>query len=106
MVSADRLVVTVLLLASARPRVRARSQSIMRRTTGPEGRMTYSIVARDPETGELGVAVQSHWPFVGSGVGWAQSGVGAVATQSLIEISYGPLGLELMRDGKSPAEAL
>lgn len=67
---------------------------------------TFSIVARDPETGELGVAVQSHWFSVGSVVAWAEAGVGAVATQSLVEVSYGPLGLALMRAGKSAEEAL
>jgi uncharacterized Ntn-hydrolase superfamily protein len=67
---------------------------------------TYSIVARDAETGELGVAVQSHWFSVGTAVTWAEAGVGAVATQSLVEISYGPLGLELMRAGKSAQQAL
>jgi uncharacterized Ntn-hydrolase superfamily protein len=67
---------------------------------------TYSIVARDPETGELGVAVQSHWFSVGSVVPWVEAGVGAVATQSLTEISYGPLGLELMRSGKTAKQAL
>jgi uncharacterized Ntn-hydrolase superfamily protein len=67
---------------------------------------TYSIVARDPATGDLGVAVQSHWFSVGSAVPWAESGVGAVATQSFVEVSYGPLGLELMRAGKSAPEAL
>jgi uncharacterized Ntn-hydrolase superfamily protein len=67
---------------------------------------TYSIVARDPDTGELGVAVQSHWFSVGSGVPWAEAGVGAVATQSFIDPSYGKLGLDLMRAGKSAPEAL
>src|ERR671918_1837693 len=67
---------------------------------------TYSIVARDPATGELGVAVQSHWFSVGSVVTWAEAGVGAVATQSFAEPSYGPLGLELMRAGKSAPDAL
>ncbi|MGQ9617844.1 MAG: DUF1028 domain-containing protein [Candidatus Aminicenantia bacterium] len=67
---------------------------------------TYSIVAYDPETGELGVAVQSHWFSVGSIVPWVEAGVGAVATQSFVEVSYGPLGLELMRSGKSAEEAL
>ena len=67
---------------------------------------TYSIVARDSVTGELGVAVQSHWFSVGSVVTWAAAGVGAVATQSLVEVSYGPLGLELMRAGKSARQAL
>lgn len=68
--------------------------------------MTYSIVARDPDTGRLGVAVQSHWFSVGSVVSWAEAGVGAVATQSFAERSYGPLGLELMRRGRSAPEAL
>jgi uncharacterized Ntn-hydrolase superfamily protein len=67
---------------------------------------TYSIVALDKATGELGVAVQSHWFSVGSLVPWAESGVGAVATQSFVEVSYGPLALELMRAGKTPQEAL
>ncbi len=66
---------------------------------------TYSIVARDAETGELGVAVQSHWFSVGSSVSWAEPGVGAVATQSFIDPNYGPLGLQLMRAGKTAAEA-
>jgi uncharacterized Ntn-hydrolase superfamily protein len=68
--------------------------------------MTYSLVARDPETGDLGVAVQSHFFSVGSVVSWAEPGVGAVATQSFAEIGYGPRGLELMRDGRSAAGAL
>jgi len=68
--------------------------------------MTYSIVARDPDSGELGVAVQTRWPNVGSIVPWAEPGVGAVATQSFAEESYGPLGLTRMRDGMAPADAL
>lgn len=68
--------------------------------------MTYSIVARDPATGQLGVAVQSKYFSVGSVVSWAEPGVGAVATQSMAEISYGPRGLELMRGGRTAAEAL
>ncbi len=67
---------------------------------------TYSIVARDSVTGDLGVAVQSHWFSVGSVVTWAEAGVGAVATQSFVEVSYGPLGLELMRAGKTAQQAL
>ena len=67
---------------------------------------TYSIVARDPETGEMGVAVQSHYFSVGSVVPWAEAGVGAVATQSFVEVSYGPLGLELMKAGKTAPQAL
>jgi uncharacterized Ntn-hydrolase superfamily protein len=68
--------------------------------------MTYSIVARDPETGDLGVAVQSHWFAAGQLVPWARSGVGAVATQAAVELSYGPRGLDNMSDGASAAEAL
>ncbi len=67
---------------------------------------TYSIVARDAATGQIGVAVQSHWFSVGSDVAWAEPGVGAVATQSFIKVSYGPLGLELMRAGKTAGQAL
>jgi uncharacterized Ntn-hydrolase superfamily protein len=67
---------------------------------------TYSIVARDPATGEMGVAVQSHAFSVGSGVTWAEAGVGAVATQSFIDQSYGPLGLAIMRAGRSAPDAL
>ena len=67
---------------------------------------TYSIVAHDSITGEIGVAVQSHWFSVGSVVSWAEAGVGAVATQSFVETSYGPLGLDLMRGGKTAPEAL
>src|SRR3954467_12037219 len=67
---------------------------------------TYSIVAYDAETGQLGVAVQSHFFSVGSVVTWAEAGVGAVATQSMVERSYGPRGLGLMRDGESGPAAL
>lgn len=67
---------------------------------------TYSIVARDSVTGEMGVAVQSHWFSVGPLVAWAEAGVGAVATQSFVDPRYGPLGLELMRLGRSAPEAL
>jgi len=67
---------------------------------------TYSIVARDAATGQLGVAVQSHWFSVGALVPWAEAGVGAVATQSFVEPSYGPLGLELMRTGRDAGQAL
>jgi uncharacterized Ntn-hydrolase superfamily protein len=67
---------------------------------------TYSIVARDANSGELGVAVQSHWFSVGSIVIWAEPGVGAVATQSFVDPDYGPLGLQLMRAGKDASQAL
>jgi uncharacterized Ntn-hydrolase superfamily protein len=68
--------------------------------------ITYSIVARDPNTGELGVAVQSHWFSVGPLVPWCRPGVGAVATQASLEVSYGPRGLALLAGGADPSEAL
>lgn len=68
--------------------------------------MTYSIVARDPATGELGVAVQSAYFTVGPVVPWAEAGVGAVATQSVVNIAFGPLGLDLMRAGVAPELAI
>ncbi|MHA1472720.1 MAG: DUF1028 domain-containing protein [Promethearchaeota archaeon] len=67
---------------------------------------TYSIVARDASTGEMGVGVQSHYFSVGSIVSWGESGVGVVATQSLVNASFGLRGLELLKQGKSPQEAL
>src|SRR5581483_1644901 len=67
--------------------------------------MTYSIVGRDAETGELGVAVQSRAFGVG-GCAWARPGVGAVATQSFVEYGYGPRGLDLLAGGAAPSEAL
>jgi len=67
---------------------------------------TYSIVARDAATGDLGVAVQSHWFSVGASVPWAEPGVGVVATQSFTDPSYGALGLALMKAGKPAPEAL
>ncbi len=67
---------------------------------------TYSIVALDKSTGQLGAAVQSHWFSVGSSVPWVESGVGAIATQSFIDKSYGALGIEIMRTGKSAPETL
>jgi uncharacterized Ntn-hydrolase superfamily protein len=68
--------------------------------------MTYSIVARDPATGALGVAVQSHWFSVGPLVPWAQPDVGAVATQANVEVAYGPRALALMSGGADAATAL
>lgn len=68
--------------------------------------MTYSIVARDKDTGEFGVAVQSHYFQVGPVVPWARSGIGAVATQSQVNVSFGPLGLDLMQAGHTAEQAL
>ncbi len=67
---------------------------------------TYSIVAYDPDREEIGVAVQSHWFSVGSLVAWGEGGVGVIATQSFVNPSFGPRGLELLRKGKTPQEAV
>jgi uncharacterized Ntn-hydrolase superfamily protein len=69
-------------------------------------RGTYSIVARDALTGELGVAVQSHWFGVGGVVAWARPGVGAVATQSVAEVAHGPNALDHLREGLDAQSAL
>jgi uncharacterized Ntn-hydrolase superfamily protein len=69
-------------------------------------RGTYSIVARDPSTGELGVAVQSHWFAVGSVVAWARPGVGAAATQSVAEVAHGPNALDRMQAGLDASSAI
>jgi len=67
---------------------------------------TFSIVARDEQTGEMGVGVQSHWFSVGTSVSWAEAGAGAVATQSFVNKSFGPRGLELLRNGLTAQQAL
>lgn len=67
---------------------------------------TYSIVARDTVTGEMGVAVQSHWFSVGSIVGWGEAGVGVVATQSFVNPAFGPNGLKYLKEGMSAQEVL
>ena len=85
----------------------SRAQESQRQTTAPLRPVhTFSIVARDPVTGEIGVAVQSHWFSVGPIVPWAEAGVGAVATQSFVDPAYGKLGLDLMRAGRSAPDAL
>ncbi len=67
---------------------------------------TYSIVARDPDTGDMGVAVQSHWFSVGALVSWAEAGVGAIATQSFVNVSFGPQGLARLRAGQTAPQVL
>jgi uncharacterized Ntn-hydrolase superfamily protein len=68
--------------------------------------MTYSIVARDPISGAFGVAVQSHFFGVGPVVPWLEPGIGAIATQATVNVSFGPSGLDLLREGRSAAEAV
>lgn len=79
-------------------------RDLMPRTQRPVH--TYSIIARDPVTGAFGAAVQSHWFAVGTICLWAEAGIGAVATQALVDPGYGKLGLELMRAEKSAPDAL
>src|SRR5690349_8486082 len=67
---------------------------------------TFSILGFDPDTGELGGAVQSRVFSVGNGVLWAEAGVGAVATQAYVDVSYGPQALELLRKGVKPADVI
>ena len=67
---------------------------------------TFSIIARDEKTGEMAVGVQSHWFSVGTSVPWAEAGVGAVATQSFVDKSYGPKALNLLKSGFTAQEAL
>ncbi len=67
---------------------------------------TYSIVAMDTLTGEMGVAVQSHWYSVGTIVSWGEAGVGVVATQSFVNPSFGPKGLELLKEGLTAEQVL
>jgi uncharacterized Ntn-hydrolase superfamily protein len=103
-----RLIFTILLTLTILPVSYSQQNKPTREKANTPRRPvhTFSIVARDPNTGELGVAVQSHWFSVGPIVPWAEAGVGAVATQSFVDPSYGKLGLELMRTGKSAPEAL
>jgi len=101
-----RLLFVLMLTLTLAPAVRSQQGREKQFTTPPRPVHTFSIVARDPATGELGVAVQSHWFSVGPIVPWAEAGVGAVATQSFVDPSYGKLGLDLMRSGKSAPDAL
>jgi uncharacterized Ntn-hydrolase superfamily protein len=98
-----RILLSLIVMFAVRP-VLAQAPDTARRPKRPVH--TYSIVARDAKTGELGVAVQSHWFAIGPLVPWAEAGVGAVATQSFVDASYGKLGLDLLRAGRSGPETL
>src|SRR6185436_20139002 len=80
------------------------SQSVFERSSPLVS--TYSIVARDSITGEIGVAVQSHWFNVGAIVGWGEAGVGVIATQSFVNASFGIKGLDLLKQGKTPQQVV
>ena len=72
----------------------------------PDGTGTFSILGYDPDTGELGAAVQSRVFSVGNGVLWAEAGVGVAATQAIVDVSYGPQALALLREGKKPEDII
>jgi len=95
-VARSAFVVVALVLACS-------SGSFAARGVEQEPPGTFSILGFDPETGEIGAAVQSKVFSVGNGVLWAEAGVGAVATQAIVDVSYGPQGLALLRLGYSPA---
>jgi uncharacterized Ntn-hydrolase superfamily protein len=102
-VSAILLVITLMSISNVR------AQEDLRPTEAQAERSpvaTFSIVGFDPATGEVGVAVQSRVFSVGNGVIWGEAGVGVVATQAWVDVSYGPQALELMRQGLSPAEVV
>jgi uncharacterized Ntn-hydrolase superfamily protein len=101
-----RLLLALLVALSFTPSIYSQQNSARPPVSPLRPVHTFSIVARDPNTGEIGVAVQSHWFSVGPIVPWAEAGVGAVATQSFVDPSYGKLGLDLMRIGKSAPDAL
>ncbi|HEV2708190.1 MAG TPA: DUF1028 domain-containing protein [Pyrinomonadaceae bacterium] len=108
-----KMLIAMLMLTAVLLATWAASRVEAQRERQPESKVlplrpvhTYSIVARDAATGELGVAVQSHWFSVGALVPWAEAGVGAVATQSFVDPAYGKLGLDLMRAGRSAPDAL
>src|SRR5499433_1078972 len=67
---------------------------------------TFSILGYDPETNEIGAAVQSRVFAVGNGVLWAEAGVGAVATQAIVDVSYGPQGIDLLKKGMRPGDII
>jgi uncharacterized Ntn-hydrolase superfamily protein len=95
----------VLLVAFAVPFAPS-APSALESPQEPMGTGTFSILGFDPETGEIGAAVQSRVFSVGNGVLWAEAGVGAVATQAVVDVSYGPQGLELLRKGLAPKDII
>jgi uncharacterized Ntn-hydrolase superfamily protein len=99
-----RIVRAALLAALASAPIAAQTRPVVRvdTTDRPWPTGTFSILAYDPETGEIGAAVQSRVFSVGNGVLWAEAGVGAAATQAVVDVSYGPQALELLRKGMDP----
>jgi len=106
MISRNRLMVAAGVVLAAAAVLGARSPAAQRAVTPDDGVATFSILGFDPETGELGGAVQSRVFSVGNGVLWAEAGVGAAATQAIVDVSYGPQALELLRKGLKPADVV
>lgn len=96
-----RFTLSLVLLAACAP-----SREVLPAPLEADPVATFSILGYDPETGEIGAAVQSRVFSVGNGVLWAEADVGAVATQAYIDVSYGPKGLALLHAGKAPAEVV
>ncbi len=102
--SQRRLVLMAGAVLVATAAAAARPTTLQRPVTPEDGVATFSILGFDPETGELGGAVQSRVFSVGNGVLWAEAGVGAAATQAIVDVSYGPQALDLLRQGLKPAD--
>ena len=99
-----RVLIVALFVAFVLPLVPAAQERVANGPYDPPG--TFSILGFDPETGEIGAAVQSRVFSVGNGVLWAEAGVGAVATQAIVDVSYGPQGLALLRQGVAPKDII
>ncbi len=97
---------TLLTLACGAPRSTVREHPGMKPGMPWPPVATFSILGYDPETGEVGGAVQSRVFSVGNGVLWAEAGVGAVATQAIVDVSYGPQAIALLRKGMAPADII
>jgi uncharacterized Ntn-hydrolase superfamily protein len=100
---AAALAIIPLVLAAVRG---ASGPDVSRAADDPDYPGTFSILAFDPRTGEIGGAVQSRVFSVGNGVLWAEAGVGAAATQAIVDVSYGPQALELLRQGMAPKDII
>ena len=100
------LLLAVLALPASPASVQAQEPSAHAREAPWPPVATFSIVGFDAATGEVGVAVQSRVFSVGNGVIWGKAGVGVVATQAIVDVSYGPRGLELLAEGLTPDEVV
>lgn len=103
----NRAIRSLILFLFAAPLIIAARQSKVDFSNLPwDPPSTFSILGYDPNTGEIGAAVQSRVFSVGNGVLWAEAGVGAVATQAIVDVSYGPQGIELLKKGLAPKDII